>query len=1028
MFNWFFNTLVKIAKKRNKKKEEIENENQDSQESEQKKIDPFQQANDAQDALNKLNLELEKFWNIFKNQDVVDRFNSFAKNNKDAFDHAVYQAQQNKSLRELVYATEGLNLVDERELALALVAAIIDKASISLSGTQLEEYIINRLTGKAVGANDTAIPGDVTQLFRNATRYAREYNKFIKDTHQTIDPTDTRSDDDGTSDTKTQNNTIIPDKTYDIEKNLKEDTKFNVSDNVNKILTKLDKMGYSEKYPALRSALEHFGKKQIVYEQSDDVAHPEDIELDIVIDEQGNTQKKKLYSLLNSLGVGSFTRGNDETLRNKLEEHRQESTIAFGDRYITLNTANNLLDVLRKTRGFYSMLLSREGTGYHLSVAEVQNAKDFFDKTISKMTEAGNNEDTIQEFKERVNYDFLEKILAKFEAIDAALKSKDKDVANDAKAEIRAGLRVQQKRISNLQTALSMNADTINSNALLNTQRELEGWRGKIVDSIKSWAAKESPNAEKVLATLNFVDSAFSDGFSTLRKETLEDSLRGIPPSEQNKIFANTLLLCEIEHSVSDLLKMQTYTVVDKNGNTVYPYSDLVQSFESKKLKEILQNPRSILAMDAPNQNYWYNRLVREVFPKFSEICTSKYAVDDFNRDFKDTTGSQFITYSTPFQPEKIAEDVFEDGKFLPAILSINTKDGTKLPLELARDTGSLLFKEAYSFKDEKIINVAIYKGNYYKCVDSTHGTYVNPTPISGTVIPSPVLCIDSKTNKYFVCERDKENIGYGFDENTYKINDYATEITPIPGKKVPLFSILNFGEDLPTVEEETTVDETINNGSDSSTNEETKIEIDDTTPEQDVQTGDVPTEEENSIAKEEGFVFVGFEKTAAFFKFAESEDNYTEFNPTREDNEQGLIEGFKFDEENTEDSLKEEKQQSEEFSMEKLAKVLNIIKQESSDGWDEIKKSIEQSSPKSGKELSDFAETWADCEWNASKALRMYNTLNGTRHPNSYFWKMFKNNVLPQIQSNPRVVNAIKKLSHGKPATEEDVDTVEYK
>lgn len=192
------------------------------------------------------------------------------------------------------------------------------------------------------------------------------------------------------------------------------------------------------------------------------------------------------------------------------------------------------------------------------------------------------------------------------------------------------------------------------------------------------------------------------------------------------------------------------------------------------------------------------------------------------------------------------------------------------------------------------------------------------------------------------------------------------------------------------------------------------------------------PTEDEEVITEKSGFMF-GMRRTAAFFKFAASDDNYTEMNSKQEDKEQKLIEApgvedFQYNEENSENSKTEDVELTEEFSMEKLGKVLRIIKSESPEKWEEIVDIVRQSSAKSGDELAVFLQLFANNNWNGEAALRAYNKEAVSPRNRSYFWSMFKRNVWPQLQSNPSVVNVVKALNKNVAVDEEDVDTNEYK
>ena len=112
---------------------------------------------------------------------------------------------------------------------------------------------------------------------------------------------------------------------------------------------------------------------------------------------------------------------------------------------------------------------------------------------------------------------------------------------------------------------------------------------------------------------------------------------------------------------------------------------------------------------------------------------------------------------------------------------------------------------------------------------------------------------------------------------------------------------------------------------------------------------------------------------------------------------------------------------------MEKLGKVLNTIKMNSDEQWNDIVELVRQSSAKSGDDLAEFLELWANNNWNGDAAVRAYNETAVEPRNRSYFWSMFKRNVWPQIQKNPAVVNATNELSTGDPVEKHDVETTEY-
>ena len=197
--------------------------------------------------------------------------------------------------------------------------------------------------------------------------------------------------------------------------------------------------------------------------------------------------------------------------------------------------------------------------------------------------------------------------------------------------------------------------------------------------------------------------------------------------------------------------------------------------------------------------------------------------------------------------------------------------------------------------------------------------------------------------------------------------------------------------------------------------------------PEEDIVT---PTKEEDAYAVQSGFVF-GLHKTAAFFKFAEADDMYKDFDVDIERALNKEIESPAEDDlynpDTAEKSKKEDTDLSKEFSMEKLGKVLNTIKMNSEEQWNDIVDLVRQSSAKSGDDLAEFLELWANNNWNGDAAVRAYNETAVEPRNRSYFWSMFKRNVWPQIQKNPAVVNATNELSTGDPVEKQDVETTEY-
>ena len=191
------------------------------------------------------------------------------------------------------------------------------------------------------------------------------------------------------------------------------------------------------------------------------------------------------------------------------------------------------------------------------------------------------------------------------------------------------------------------------------------------------------------------------------------------------------------------------------------------------------------------------------------------------------------------------------------------------------------------------------------------------------------------------------------------------------------------------------------------------------------------PTQDEENKAANAGFYF-GIQKTAAFFKFAESQDNYTGDNALAEKKEQKAIEngdnegGFQYN--SNEQSKSDAEQDSTSFSMEKLGKVLKQVKTKSPDKWNEVIDLVKQSSAKSGDDLASFLELWAQNDWNASAALRDYNSAAVDTRNNNYFYEMFRDNVWPAIQTMPAIVNIVNSLSENKVVNESDVATNEYR
>lgn len=190
------------------------------------------------------------------------------------------------------------------------------------------------------------------------------------------------------------------------------------------------------------------------------------------------------------------------------------------------------------------------------------------------------------------------------------------------------------------------------------------------------------------------------------------------------------------------------------------------------------------------------------------------------------------------------------------------------------------------------------------------------------------------------------------------------------------------------------------------------------------------PTEEEEVVTTESGFYF-GIQKTAEFFKFAESDDGYTaENNPLADKKEQKDIEtgmeGFTY--QPTEQAKVDDESDNTEFSMEKLGKVLKQVKTKSPEKWQEVIDLVKQSSAKSGDDLAVFMELWANNDWNASAALRAYNASAVEPRDNNYFYSMYERNVWPAIQTMPAVVNIVNSLSKNEVVEPSDVDTNEYK
>lgn len=1034
------------------------------------------------------NEDLTQLINAFsKKYDDVQNGATNSKENYTNFYKLLYFLRTNNaSLKNFLEATRELG-EDPTTWENILLAHILSKSKFvnmeEVPVDAIAQYVRGRVKD-SVENNDflkenTSEQGDVTHLFDNATRYARIITKYNKQNNSDKLFEDTPTDDmkdDSTGDRfrgEVAVDTLTPDEMVERQ----EDSK-NINKRIKNVLDSV-KEHYKE-YPQLYYALYSFLKNFIVNPNSAEVI--KNVELpDYVVD---------LLKQANIVDSDEKSKESDKDRKERFKAHvnnvLSKEPIKIYKKYRTIGDCENILKLLRETKDIYTSL-SRFVKAKYLTSIPYRTLLELSDnlKKLEKQ-EDGSTENTHL----NLGLDALnaKEINAIADQIRIKAPDDDEQVSPELKLAISKILKggsiskvisVLGNRIKNISNRLRQAKQVKQKDIVFKMLENLNKVKGDAIGEIEQafenkTSAEDQTKKEGFIQDVNaLVSSAKKDMAELLVDEFGTDVL---PESTQNRLFANMLLKSDEEHIIQVLKGLKKYSdylqAFDKNTSKVSPYSVLIDSCgEDTDVVDVLTNPISFFKKPVEKQNIIYKSLVENIIPKFKDIALtyvpeaeSTISTDEISgnqpehidtaekennltKDFYEKTGVFYdFGRDKAFNPHIINEEVFSDGEFVPLILN-KLQNKTSLQEKLNRQTNDDLQKNTvsvYSFGLHDVVdalrigNSSEDSGVKYYAID---GDFVSDQPFDNKeIIVKPEVVFDKTTHEFFVRGVDPEDIsnsvlfyGYKYDtENDDVINErkLLKDVEPVASLSDVFSGEVDLAQKRTELEQEHVKDENTveqQQVENKETNQPVQDATVEKTDEHDI-LGDQPTKEENREATEAGWNFSGLHVTAGFFKFAVSEDNYSEFDTKQEDKEQGLLEGFEFNEENTEDSLVDEKKKDEEFSLERLGKVLAAIKDESDQKWEEIKQLVKQSNPKVGEDLLTYLNFWDSNNWNAEAALREYNAQAVEPRNRSYFWGMFKRNVWPQLSKNPSIVNAVDKLSKDKPVEKSDVDTVEYK
>lgn len=727
------------------------------------------------------------------------------------------------------------------------------------------------------------------------------------------------------------------------------------------------------------------------------------------------------------------------------------------------------------------------------ATTSADDLKDLLDRFDSRIKELGEDAVAVYKYKERVKYDAVKNLydaisdgkdVKEFVAKDnaAAYKKKITDEANSAKSMV---LYHRKGALDNFSKQQMKQLAADRANAF----RQLEA--ADIPEEQKK-ALSKIIRGEFNVKTSEIMDAYGSSAMDGMDKEIPESAMSKYTAqllSEAN-FNGNVKLYNQLSEQISDEAKQQaadTYAretgleasdIANKLTDTISLY-ELANATSKDAVAALLQNMMRGLDREVLKQAEKETgvALPRRVFKtKEAEHVLNEGAMREFFSMSDPIMGPKFDLDATQSHMELLEKRKADYQKRLEKVVAGDTEheglseselrakiDDLDKKLEADKKTQAQLKDEiraedpAFLSKEKakSVTNIedAEVKPAYpNKKVIEIDGYWfpVKVNPITGDKepgekpLPEPVIIEptvykvgDEDSFSYYLKGSNNPDEAYLLDAHTGKINDVPH--TGISGEKVGTYrEWLDLGEmgRSPKQKQEPEVKQPEAPKAEEAPKEQEpkQPEAPKEEPKQEPLDALTPTQEENNLATESGFYF-GIQKTASFFKFAHSEDNYGDYNIKREKDESKLIESpdaedFKYNPNTSEQSAAQDAVANEEFSMEKLGKVLKVIKDESEEKWGEIVKLIEQSSPKSGDDLAKYVQLWANNNWNGEEARRIYNEQavpTETRN-HSYFWKMFKNNVWPQLQNNPSVVNVVKKLNKNRPAEETDVKTNEYK
>lgn len=476
-----------------------------------------------------------------------------------------------------------------------------------------------------------------------------------------------------------------------------------------------------------------------------------------------------------------------------------------------------------------------------------------------------------------------------------------------------------------------------------------------------------------------------------------------------NKAFARTLATAVDQQTVDSANALYDKFIPDTDkinliDNFVYSYrSGKLPDSTRDKIRDVLTNPNSLyeyVGMEDAGEEKLLRNALREFIIKIASEYTKEGGFFGVSDAIQKETGIPFPRSARPFNVDE-ATDVFNSGA-MREILGEQQSDTARYNEEIDPESVYKVYPDMLAYKYNDYI---YYPVREFKTKTGTHYSVDWDNQLEEPIVVNPQeVHIGDKT---FIYGANTDDV-YLLSEDGSLMMTHKNRYDLLNEEKA-------YNEQ--QQEPDTVVDGETVSDSGTDTNQEEQNVIN-------------PTPEEENQATAAGFYF-GIQKSASFFVFANSTDNYNNIaDPNINQNQQRLLEdpsGFMYNEPR-QDSMEGDKKKSKEFSMEKLGKVFNAIKDSSESAFNEIKDLVKQSSAKSGDDLVRYLELWSENNWNGEKAVEAYNETAVDPRDRAYFWGMFKRNVLPQIENLPSFVNAINAMSNSKAVDASDVNTSEYK